>query len=113
MANSVRKLNITPPKVEPKLLQLVKQTIAASEYFDSIEFRKKTFPKRIRTTSENAMEIVEHEEKEAEVSRKYNSIDNLMASMDWDRWVEETKWKRFDSDTASWEEENFVPGSKG
>ena len=51
VSNVVEDLNLTPPKVEPKLLQLVKQTIAATEYFGSVEFRRKTCSKRTRTTS--------------------------------------------------------------
>ena len=96
------KLNITPPKIESKLLQLVRQTIAATEYFDSIEFRRKTCSKRTRTTSDNFMDV--DEENYTKTLKKGSSIDNLLKSMDWDKWVEETKWKRYDSDSSSREE---------
>ena len=96
--------NLTPLKVETKLLQLVRQTIAATEYFDSVEFRSKTCAKRTRTTSvlieSEAMEVDEVEAQETN-SKKWTSVDKLLNSMDWDNWSEETKWKRYDSDTAS------------
>ena len=98
----VQKLNITPPKIESKLLQLVRQTIAATEYFDSLEFRRKTCSKRTRTTSDNFMDVDGRDF--TQTLKKCSSIDNLLNSMDWDKWVEETKWKRYDSDSSSREE---------
>ena len=97
------RLNITPPKIESKLLELVRQTIAASEYFDSVEFRKKTCSKRARTTSDNFMDVDDG----SSFAKRRNSIDSLLNSMDWDKWVEETKWKRYDSDSSSKEESDL------
>ena len=96
------KLKITPKKIEPTLLRLVKQTIAASEYFESLEFRQETISKRTRTTSFiHRSKFVGKEISGA--LNKSGSMDELLKSIDWEDWEKNEKWKKFDSDSSSME----------
>ena len=91
-------MNITPPKVETKLLQLVRLTIAATEYFNSVEFRKDTCMKRTRTTSETHCFI---EDMEVDCfNQKNNSVSHLLDSINWFNWEGDLMWKLYDSETS-------------
>ena len=98
LVNKTSGMNITPPKMEKKLLQLVRQTIAATEYFNSVEFRKKTCMKRTRTTSETHA-FIEDMEVDS-INQKNNSVSHLLDSINWSNWEGDLMWKRYDSDTS-------------
>ena len=102
VAPAMMKLKITPKKIEPTLLRLVKQTIAASEYFESLEFRQETISKRTRTTSFiHRSKFVGKEISGA--LNKSGSMDELLKSIAWEDWKKNEKWKKFDSDSSSME----------
>ena len=87
-------LRVTPRIIESNLLKLVKQTIAASEYFDSAEFRRKTISKRTRTTSFiQRCEMMEVDNVLSNVNKSV-SMDSLLHSIDWEEWENDKEWRK-------------------
>ena len=87
-------LRVTPRIIESNLLKLVKQTIAASEYFDSAEFRRKTISKRTRTTSFiQRCEMMEVDNILSNVNKSV-SMDSLLHSIDWEEWENDKEWRK-------------------